>query len=71
LGGPNGFKFYIVFAGLFIVVGGIVLVLSVSFLAYKVRNKQTYKIPVQNYQTQEFFPPTPAPVPIQYYQTPA
>ncbi len=60
----------IVFAGLFIVMGGMGLLFIVSFLAYKVRNKQTYKFPVQNYQPQEYFQPQPASVPIQYYQVP-
>jgi hypothetical protein len=58
----------IVFTGLFIVLGGVALVLTVSFLAYKVRNKQTYKTPSQNFQTQEFL--HPAPIPVQYYQVP-
>jgi len=60
----------IVFTGLFIVIGGIVLVLIVSFLAYKLRNKQAYKVPVQNFQPREFFQPKPVQVPIQYYQVP-
>jgi hypothetical protein len=60
----------IVFTVLFFFLGGLVLVFFVSFLAYKFRNKQTYKLPVQNYQTQEFLHPQPVSVPVQYYQLP-
>lgn len=60
----------IVFTLVIIVLGGVSLVLAVSFLAYKVRNKQSYKYPVPNYQAQEYFQPQPATISSQYYQTP-
>jgi hypothetical protein len=55
-------------SGLFI--GGIAIVLTVSFLAYKLRSKQTYKFPVQKFQPQEYLQPSPATIPIQHYQAP-
>jgi len=58
----------IVFAGVFIVLGGMFLVFSVSFIAYKVSNKQTSKVPVQSFQTQQYHQPKPAPV--QYFKVP-
>jgi len=61
----------IVFTVLFFFLGGLVLVFFVSFLAYKVRNKQTtYKYHPDNYQTQEFLQPRTESIPIQYYNVP-
>jgi hypothetical protein len=60
----------IVFTVLFFFLAGLVLVVFVSFLAYKFRNKQAIKSPLQNSQTQEFLYQKPVSVPVQYYQLP-
>jgi hypothetical protein len=60
----------IIFAVLFIVLGGALLVFFGSLLAYKVRGKSNYKPHSVKYQTKDYYYPKPVPVPVQQYSVP-
>ena len=60
----------IVFTGVFIVLGVVVFILVISFLAYKVSKKQTYKSPIQKFEPQEIIKPKPSVAAGHYYQMP-